>query len=449
MDVLAVFRHDATALSIGVTLSLTGVALGAFAVAGRNLQLFLAGLFAALYGFRLGLNTQAMALLLDQPTWLPYIRSALEYLVPIPAAFLFERFFGARWRLLSRLICWTFVAVAVLAIGYETAARAPYAGMPVINAIVLAFMLVYVINVLTPAPDQTADWRAIRVGAATFGAFALNEHLRLVNDPFGISREPTGMVIFIGILVMVLMRQALRTRVRLASVDGELATARRIQLSTIPQAAPAIEGIEVSTLYLPASEVAGDFYDFIAVDPRRFGVLIADVSGHGVPAALVASMLKIALATQSALASSPARLLAELNALFTGRLERQFITAAYVFIDSAAGSIRIASAGHPPPLLLRAAGGCEELLANGVVLGRFRSARYEEVEAAFGAGDTLVLYTDGITEAQRADGEMFGEERLRETLGRAAATEGVAAALRSWTANRQEDDITLLVVRHH
>jgi sigma-B regulation protein RsbU (phosphoserine phosphatase) len=319
--------------------------------------------------------------------------------------------------------------------------------MRVINAIVLVFMLVYALNILTPAPGQGADWRAIRAGAAIFGAFAVNEHLRVVSDRWGISREPTGMVIFIAILVAVLVRQALRTRVRLASVDGELATARRIQMSTIPQAAPAIDGLEVSTLYQPASEVAGDFFDFIAVDGQRLGILIADVSGHGVPAALVASMLKIALATQSALASHPARLLAELNALFTGRLERQFITAAYVFLDTAAGSLRVASAGHPPPLLLRAAGGCEELLANGVVLGRFRSARYDELEAPFGPGDALVLYTDGITEAPRADGEPFGEERLRATLGSIPSTEAIHTALQAWSPGRQEDDVTLLVVR--
>jgi serine phosphatase RsbU (regulator of sigma subunit) len=173
-----------------------------------------------------------------------------------------------------------------------------------------------------------------------------------------------------------------------------------------------------------------------------------------VPAALVASMLKIALATQIENASSPARILAALNALFCGRLERQFITAAYVHIDPAAGTLVVASAGHPPPIMGHGETSAE-VVAPGVVLGRFRDARYEELTRPFAPGDTLVLYTDGVTETANRDAEMWGDERLQATIASHAGDSTGALATRiikdvaEWrgTGGAPDDDLTLIVVR--
>ena len=206
---------------------------------------------------------------------------------------------------------------------------------------------------------------------------------------------------------------------------------------------------------MPASDVAGDFYDFLELDRGCLGIFIADVSGHGVPAALVASMLKIALATQAENASSPARILANLNALFFGRLERQFITAAYVHIDPLAGILTTASAGHPPPIL-RHGETCDEILAPGVVLGRFRDARYEELSRPFVPGDTLVLYTDGVTETANRSAEIWGDERLHTTIaanGDSAtrlATK-IVAEVKTWRgiSGPPADDVTMIVVQAH
>ncbi|MBV8543975.1 MAG: serine/threonine-protein phosphatase, partial [Acidobacteria bacterium] len=182
-------------------------------------------------------------------------------------------------------------------------------------------------------------------------------------------------------------------------------------------------------------------------------IFIADVSGHGIPAALVASMLKIALATQAENASSPARILANLNTLFCGRLERQFITAAYVHIDPIAGVITTASAGHPPPIL-RHNQTREEIIAPGVVLGRFRDARYEEVSRPFLPGDTLVLYTDGVTETMNRAEEFWGDERLRNAIGSdppISLTAKIIAEVEAWrgVSGAPEDDLTMIVVRAH
>src|SRR5271169_2288147 len=120
---------------------------------------------------------------------------------------------------------------------------------------------------------------------------------------------------------------------QLLTINNELEMAREIQLSILPHEVPTIRGLGIAARYLPMNSVAGDFYDFILVDERRVGILIADVSGHGLPAALIASMLKVALSAQTAHAADPARVLNGLNHSLCGKFKYHFVTAAYIFVD--------------------------------------------------------------------------------------------------------------------
>src|SRR3984885_11132098 len=120
---------------------------------------------------------------------------------------------------------------------------------------------------------------------------------------------------------------------QLLSIQKELETARQIQLSILPSVIPKIEGLDIAARYVPMTSVAGDFYDFIVVDEKHLGILVADVSGHGMPAALIASMLKIALSAQGAHAADPAQVLAGLNQTLCGKFQYQYVTAAYLFVD--------------------------------------------------------------------------------------------------------------------
>ncbi|HEX3579923.1 MAG TPA: PP2C family protein-serine/threonine phosphatase [Thermoanaerobaculia bacterium] len=455
-EVIAVFHRDMTAGVIAAVLITMGIGmllLGAL-TAGRSRRSFVyTGLFAIAYGARLAINTEAFTLLYGHPRWLDYVRSDFEYLVPIPAALLFETFSGNRRPLVHRIITFALVACAAVAIPYEVAVHSPFALKPVIDALVIVLIAVLAIDLLSASPDS-GNWSLVRIGALVFAAFVLNEHFRFVGDPYGVTREPTGFLILMLTIIVTTMRHATQSQQRLAVVDSELATARKIQLAALPRKNPELRGLEVAAVYTPASDVAGDFYDFLELDRGCLGVFIADVSGHGVPAALVASMLKIALATQSENASSPARVLANLNALFFGRLERQFITAAYVHIDPIAGILTTASAGHPPPILLHGET-CDEIIAPGVVLGRFRDARYEEVSRPFVPGDTLVLYTDGVTETSNRNAEIWGDERLRTTIAAKGANSAaelaakIIAEVQTWrgVTGPPEDDVTLIVVQ--
>ena len=132
---------------------------------------------------------------------------------------------------------------------------------------------------------------------------------------------------------------------QLLSINSELEMAREIQMSILPHEIPQIKGLEIAARYLPMTSVAGDFYDFIVVDEKHLGILVADVSGHGLPAALIASMLKAALSAQSAHACDPARVLAGLNQSLCGKFKHHFATAAYVFVDMEKNSMQLRCRG--------------------------------------------------------------------------------------------------------
>ena len=244
---------------------------------------------------------------------------------------------------------------------------------------------------------------------------------------------------------------------QLSAIRSELETARQIQLSILPQATPETARLDIAARYIPMSSVAGDFYDFVVIDENRIGVLVADVSGHGMPAALIASMLKIAFAAQSAHACDPAGLLSGLNQALCGKFQGHYVTAAYALIDTKKRALRYAGAAHPPLLLLEhSTGKTRTLLENGLFLGFFPEATYSAVETSFQPGDWALFYTDGITEASDASQEQFGEARLRlfleshpDSLASHLA-DSLLNELSLWSVNpaeqEQEDDMTLLAL---
>ena len=247
---------------------------------------------------------------------------------------------------------------------------------------------------------------------------------------------------------------------QLLAIRHELETARQIQLSILPQSVPQFAGLDIAATYIAMNSVAGDFYDFVIVDEHRIGILVADVSGHGMPAALIASMLKIAFAAQSEHARHPAQVLSGLNQALYGKFQGHYVTAAYALIDTEKETLRYAGAGHPP-LLMRdgSTGEVRTLLENGLFLGFFRDVTFSDVEVPFRKDDWVLLYTDGISEMMNASEEQFGEARLKEFLENhaappaAALSESLLRKLSVWsgraTGEEPDDDVTLLVVHFH
>jgi phosphoserine phosphatase RsbU/P len=244
---------------------------------------------------------------------------------------------------------------------------------------------------------------------------------------------------------------------QLLALNAELEMAREIQLSILPRETPKVGGLDISARYVPMSSVAGDFYDFIVLDPQHIGILVADVSGHGLPAALIASMLQVALTAQYKHASQPGKVLSGLNEALCGKFQCNFVTAAYMFVDADKRVIQYAGAGHPPMLMWsHSSSSANEICENGLLLGQFPDATYDSVEVEAAAGDRCLLYTDGVVEAQNRSLEQLGIDRLKEFLKRHSRLAGddfseqLLQELTRWSelepGESQSDDITLLTV---
>ena len=261
--------------------------------------------------------------------------------------------------------------------------------------------------------------------------------------------EPYGFAAFLSCLGYVAARRTVQRDQQLNEIQNELEVARRIQLSILPAEFPNSTHFRVEARYVPMTSVAGDFYDFIVADDYQAGLLIADVSGHGVPAALIASMVKLAAASQRAVAADPSRFLSGMNSALLGNTQNQFVTAAYVHLNSQSRELRYSAAGHPPMLLLRN-GRVIEVEENGLMHAAFDFASYSNATHRLEPDDRLLLYTDGIVEACNASGNFLGQDALCELLRKtsglstAEAAESIISSVRQWSA-KQDDDLTVLV----
>ena len=291
--------------------------------------------------------------------------------------------------------------------------------------------------------------------------------LVIANGRFSVLRDVTGRALYVLNLSEDIterrraekeLREAHETLAQqLLAINNELELARQTQLSILPKDTPRLPGLEIAARYMPMSAVAGDFYDFVIVDEKHVGILIADVSGHGLSAALVASMLKSALPAQLPHASDPARVLSGLNQALFGKFEAHYVTAAYVFVDMANNTVSYAGAAHPPLLWWHAnTQHASECLENGLMLGPFRDSTYSAMTFALEKGDEIILVTDGILEARDSSGDQFGMDRLRTTiesnhaLSANAFADALLAGLSTWSETTigpgQTDDITLIVL---
>ena len=238
-------------------------------------------------------------------------------------------------------------------------------------------------------------------------------------------------------------------------LNREMEIAREVQQRLFPQTLPAVEGLEYDGACRPALGVGGDYYDFLALSGGRLGIAIGDVSGKGVPAALLMASLQASVRGQAQSGSANlARLMETVSRLvFDASPANRYATFFYAEYAAGARRLRYVNAGHNPPMLFRRAE-LVRLETGGPVVGIFREARYEEAEVQLEAGDTIVMFTDGISEAMNAADDEWGEEELaqaaRASLGRPAA-ETIArimeAADRFAAGAPQHDDMTLVVMR--
>jgi len=201
--------------------------------------------------------------------------------------------------------------------------------------------------------------------------------------------------------------------------------------------------------------VAGDFYQFVRTDNNHLGILVADVSGHGIPAALISSMIKVAMQSVTGLAADPAQLLGGLNRILSAELRGQLTSAAYLWLDTESHAARYSAAGHPSLLWWKdGRGELQRIESNGLLFGVAQDSEYPVCSLTVEPRDRLLIYTDGLTEPENARGESFGDQQLeqvvRDNRSQPASEllQQLLFALRKWqpAAVSQQDDITMIVV---
>jgi serine phosphatase RsbU (regulator of sigma subunit) len=238
-------------------------------------------------------------------------------------------------------------------------------------------------------------------------------------------------------------------------LEKELAIARDIQLSFLPKQSPEIPGFEIAGAARPHAQVGGDYYDFIRVSDSRLGLAIADVSGKGIPAALIMAGFRMSLLAEIRNEFAIRAVMRKVNSLIHESTDRErFVTAFYGVLDHKNHVLIFSNAGHNPPILMRRDGRLEYLLDGGVALGVLPDATYEERPIALRPGDLLLMYTDGISEAESPSGEQFGTRRIEQLMARlgdesaAAIVQGLVDEVLAWTGERgQNDDITIVVLK--
>jgi serine phosphatase RsbU (regulator of sigma subunit)/anti-sigma regulatory factor (Ser/Thr protein kinase) len=240
-------------------------------------------------------------------------------------------------------------------------------------------------------------------------------------------------------------------------IAQELRVAHLIQQHLLPEELPRLPGWELAAFYRPAREVGGDFYDFVMLDDGRVGLVIADVTDKGVPAAMVMAAARSLLRTSSQGLAAPGQVLARVNDQLCPTMPpNMFVTCLYAVLDPASGRLVYANAGHDAPYVHSGEGGVSEMRARGMPLGLMEGMHYEERELCLRPGDQVLLHSDGLAEAHNARREMFGFPRVKAIVadhcgdGDELLTR-LLDELERFTGPgwQQEDDVTLVTLRRN
>ncbi|WP_187148961.1 PP2C family protein-serine/threonine phosphatase [Candidatus Korobacter versatilis] len=456
----ATLRADAIDLACGTAFVIVGLASCAIAFARRRTKVrmfYWLGIWTCLYG----VNVLWVPLHGIQPYPIrviePYARALTMYLV-LPFAFLSWMEATRGWvRRFSAVLVVIEVAIAIVAFAVFLVTGDPNR-LLVPNNLVAALGLAVLLVVVSSNKLFAKYCVMPSRGFFTFAAFVFTVEALFSNiiNPLGHPMpnifEHLGFAILLAAFGHSALQMVEQSERRLLGIESELQVAREIQVSILPTTVPELTGVRIAARYQPAASVAGDFYEFLQTDPQSVGILVADVCGHGVPAALIASMLKVAVQSVASSADHPGELLGALNRTLAAPLRGQLVSASYLWIDGKAQKARYSAAGHPPMLRWRN-GRLEAVESNGLLFGVLPDVVYPEREIALTKGERLLIYTDGVTEPENLQGVEFGAGGLQALLAKNGMESGAEVATRVFAEvplwqveQRQQDDMTLVVV---
>jgi phosphoserine phosphatase RsbU/P len=455
--------RDVLLLIVGTAIATLGscaIVVHALRRKPRERVLLWFGLFAAPYGVILMLRSYVFQLGFGQPqTFARFAERLVAFGMIIPALLLFREFYGRGWRSSMQWLIGSYVVLAAAAFSLMVRQDRPELIPSPGTGLVILVPAVLILGRMAgyrspPLPHQRVLFTGLLV---FFLAFSRDHLLNARGGVWHPGLEPYAFLILVFCLGYVAVHRAMASEKQLVSLTDEMRAAARIQGSILPRTIPSTKNLQVAVRYAPMTAVAGDLYDFPAIHPDSLGILVADVAGHGVPAALVASMVKIAVTTQTGRDGEPAKVIAGLNSILCREARGQYATAVYVFLDEKTRVGRYSAAGHPPPLLWRrSTQALHKLNETGLLLGVRLDEAYTETEFTAMAGDRLLLYTDGLWEAENAAGQAYGDFALkkfmevRQDLAAEPFVEQLLREVLDWSCENgqpgQLDDITLVVV---
>ena len=417
------------------------------------------GLFSILYGVVLVVRNPAFRLGFGQPDAFGLsVERLTSWLTIVPGLLLFEEFYGRGWRSSLRWLTWGYCVLAAAAMsGLVTQSRLDLLS-PGTMLVIMVPLVLAVGYFAGYKPPPQPNSRVLFAGLLSFFcAYSVDRLLHTQVGNWHLGVEPYGFLCLVICLLYATSQRVITDERRLDSLTDEMRAAATIQKAILPATVPSLENMQIAVRYAPMTAVAGDLYGFPAVRPNCIGVLMADVIGHGVAAALVASMVKVAISTQRGLDGEPAKVIAGLNAILCNEAGGQYATALYLYLDAMNGLGKYSAAAHPPSFLWRRSRQTLETLGEaGLLLGVRSDEAYAESEFSFDKRDRILVYTDGLTEAENAKGQSFGEVALptfiRENQDLDAEQfvdlllNEVLAWSRDGTRRQQVDDITMLVI---
>jgi phosphoserine phosphatase RsbU/P len=460
--VLTMLRDQVGTIMLGTVFLFVGlVACGISAIRGRRKYRILVwfGLLNVMWGARILAYSPAVFSVLPRSFWATRLDviAILSYLTVIPALLFFLEMSRGILRRFLQVILIAEVPICAAGVGAVLFTESPYRFIHFSNTLVILFILLVALVVSIPAAAEKFGihrHRISQLGFLVVGVAALYANLR---GFFGLPEypvlEPLAFAVLIFALGYVVAERIFSDGSRLVAIENELAIAREIQTSILPVGIPKIESLRISAAYFPMTAVAGDFYEFIPVDPHRVGFLVADVSGHGVPAALIAAMIKVAMQSLVHCAHQPREVLRGLNRILSDQLRAQLVSAAYLWLDMENGSALYSAAGHPPLLCWRQ-GRLDRIESNGLLIGVMPDSDYPVCEIPLRLGDRFLLYTDGVVEPENASGDPFGDYELENIVRRnqsrspSELSDNLLTDVRRWqpASVTQQDDITLIVI---
>jgi sigma-B regulation protein RsbU (phosphoserine phosphatase) len=462
-QVLTMLRGQLVEIISGAVFLFMGLAACSIAAIRRRsgVRLFVwLGVWSTTYGA--GLLTESPAVVAALPhsfqMGVPYVNTVIAYLTVVVAFLAFLELSLGKVRLLIEIVIFAGIAVALAGIGWFAFGGSAGKFIPY-NHLVTVCGLVVIVTVVTvkKLSDKflvLLNRRVLAVGTLLFTVEALWVNLSRplhYQTPYFLGH--LAFAVFLLSFGYVAVQIVFANERRLLSIENELEVARQLQFSILPTTIPEVGNLRIAVAYRPMTAVAGDFYEFIPIDRKRVGFLVADVTGHGVPAALIASMIKVAMQSVVPCAHDPRGVLRGLNRILFRQLHDQLVSAAYLWLDTENRRALYSAAGHPPLLRWRE-GKLERIESNGLLFGVIPDPDYPVCDLPIHSGDRFLLYTDGVIEPENASGDSFGDCKLEQVVRNnqsrppSELSDQLLSGIRLWqpASLAQQDDITLIVI---